>query len=103
MAEASPGWYPDPGGSGNLRYWNGRKWTSETQPPDPSSLGHFAGPQRRHQRDVLIGWITAVFLPPVGAFIGVRLLKTEERQQAIWMIVLACVVLVLVIVGAATD
>lgn len=103
MPEALPGWYPDPGSSGNLRYWNGRAWTGDTQPADPSRLGHWTGPQRTHQREVLIGWITAVFVPPVGAIIGLRLLKTEERKQATWMIVLACVVLVLAIVGAATD
>jgi hypothetical protein len=27
-----PGWYPDPEGSGQLRYWNGSAWTSDVRP-----------------------------------------------------------------------
>jgi hypothetical protein len=27
-----PGWYPDPDGSGQLRYWNGSAWTSDVRP-----------------------------------------------------------------------
>lgn len=29
---AEPGWYPDPGGSGGYRYWDGRRWSSESAP-----------------------------------------------------------------------
>jgi hypothetical protein len=100
---ASPGWYPDPGGTGAQRYWNGREWTSDTRPADPSSYGHWSGPQRLHHREIVIGWITAVFFPPVGAIIGIRLLRTEERKHGIWMIVVAALVLTLIVLGSITD
>ena len=28
-----PGWYPDPGGSGRRRYWDGAAWTEHLEPP----------------------------------------------------------------------
>lgn len=45
--DASPGWYPDPGGSGQQRFWDGSAWTqrlSSEAPSDPTP------PQRR-------GWL----------------------------------------------
>ncbi len=34
MSDSSPraDWYPDPGGSGGERYWDGAQWTEQTRP-----------------------------------------------------------------------
>jgi hypothetical protein len=29
-SSAKPGWYPDPIGAGEFRYWNGAEWTNDT-------------------------------------------------------------------------
>ena len=33
----APGWYSDPSGSPNLRWWDGQAWTAAVQPPSPPS------------------------------------------------------------------
>ncbi len=41
-----PGWYPDPGGTGGFRWWDGQSWTGPHQPPGSSSSAPApAGPQ----------------------------------------------------------
>jgi uncharacterized RDD family membrane protein YckC len=32
----APGWYPDPGGSGGQRWWDGVRWTDHLAPPPPA-------------------------------------------------------------------
>jgi hypothetical protein len=43
MPVTPPGWYPDPSGAGQLRYWTGNEWTQHVQ-PSPSSPGTFVRP-----------------------------------------------------------
>ncbi|HMR50638.1 MAG TPA: DUF2510 domain-containing protein [Arachnia sp.] len=43
---AQPGWYPDPAGSGEPRYWDGRRWVAPGPPPrrrPPQAFGFVAG------------------------------------------------------------
>lgn len=32
---SQPGWYPDPGGSPAVRWWDGQRWTDQLGPPPP--------------------------------------------------------------------
>lgn len=34
-----PGWYPDPGAHGYVRYWDGTQWTQHVSPVGPVALG----------------------------------------------------------------
>jgi uncharacterized protein YbjQ (UPF0145 family) len=50
--DVAPGWYADPQGSGQLRYWDGAAWTEHVQPM-PQQAGDGAGePQVAQQQAV---------------------------------------------------
>jgi hypothetical protein len=38
-AQQPPGWYADPQGEAQLRYWDGNQWTEHTQPAQPAQGG----------------------------------------------------------------
>ena len=44
------GWYPDPAGSGQERYWDGMQWTENLRPVVPAPTPQYgAGPQAAQQ------------------------------------------------------
>ncbi|MGW8565944.1 DUF2510 domain-containing protein [Isoptericola sp. NPDC055881] len=51
MADTKAGWYDD--GSGTTRWWDGSRWTDQTQPPPPSADG--GGLVQRLQAEAVAG------------------------------------------------
>ena len=78
MADA--GWYPDPGGSGQFRYWDGATWSAQlsvhaSAPPPggragPGRTGQNAG--RRRAIGAVIGIVTLVVVLGVIALVVFR-------------------------------
>lgn len=76
---ADPGWYPDPGGSGQFRFWNGRQWGTDLsatrEPPAPQRPGE------RRRRGSPAGIIAAVVA--IVLVITVVLVVVWPRDRAI--------------------
>jgi uncharacterized protein len=60
----APGWYPDPGGSGSHRYWDGRRWTDAVSSAIPP-----AGP-RDARDDARIYALAAHLSALLSLFVG---------------------------------
>ena len=52
MSDTAAGWYDD--GSGTMRWWDGKAWTDQTQPPPPPQAG-LAGFVAQAQADAVAG------------------------------------------------
>ncbi|WIE81298.1 DUF2510 domain-containing protein [Curtobacterium sp. MCSS17_016] len=61
MTSPAPGWYPDPAGTAQARFWDGAAWTTQTQPfPAPS----FSAPaQQQQQQQVAQPTVTTTTSP----------------------------------------
>lgn len=57
-SQPSAGWYPDPAGSGDERYWDGATWSSVTRPNSrPAAQSSYGNaPGRSQDRSRYAGW-----------------------------------------------
>ncbi|GAA2421836.1 hypothetical protein GCM10010191_36880 [Actinomadura vinacea] len=69
---SQPGWYPDPQGSGSLRWWNGDHWTEHLNPEPPAS--------RRPDPPAAPAWQpVSSYQRPVDAIVRGALLRADEH------------------------
>jgi uncharacterized Tic20 family protein len=77
---ASAGWYPDPSGSGSLRYWDGSRWTDALSAAVPPASPFVSRDDARHW--ALTAHLSALLSLVVGLpFIGplvVYLVKKDD-------------------------
>ncbi len=84
------GWYDDPNGGGQLRYWDGAAWTEHTH-PSPAAVGEVqaatsSAPVASTQRDgpSTSEWILSVLLPIIpllGLIWGVFLIRKHDGRE----------------------
>lgn len=74
------GWYTDPAGSGELRWWDGQRWTDATR----STAVDEVTPAGGRRRGVVVAGVVvaAVLLVGGGAGVGVWLAAPSERESA---------------------
>jgi peptidyl-prolyl cis-trans isomerase B (cyclophilin B) len=68
-----PGWYADPTGAPQSRYWDGIQWSSSTQPLPPVRPGRGAGAKVA----LVVGALLGVLVLYVGSLLAVRLLGSS--------------------------
>jgi len=74
--DPSPGWYPDPWGSGGQRWWNGLEWGAEVAPPTP--------PRKRHTGlivGLVLGGVGLLCLIAIGGLLLFGLGKALDEQD----------------------
>ncbi len=91
MTSPAPGWYPDPGGSPQFRWWDGSAWsahTSAAQPP-PGSTETWLLPVGRPWQAIVAGYsgllgLVIIFLLPVSLGFGIwGLYAISKKPDAI--------------------
>lgn len=106
------GWYDDPHGTGGQRWWDGSQWTDHFHPPPPpGAAGGGAPPDRvaggkdpRNNGLAVVGWITAILFPLIGAIVGIVLMTRKDiRGGRILLLAAVIFVLGLVLVSAVDQ
>jgi len=84
---SQPGWYPDPAGSGSLRWWNGTHWTENLNPEPPGGSRRRAPASRRTDYQAApvqeAGWDAGQeTVRLIDATVGGLLLHADEQVVA---------------------
>ena len=77
---AAPGWYPDPSGTGGLRWWDGLRWTEHAAPAAPAAGSPYAPARWRPlpaDAPVYTVWIWLVALLPLLNSLALFLLHPQ--------------------------
>lgn len=76
----APGWYPDPGGSGSYRYWDGKRWTDALSSAIPPATPHAARDDARNL--ALAAHLSALLSLVVGfPFIGPLIIYLVKKDD----------------------
>lgn len=70
-----PGWYPDPGGSGGRRWWDGSAWTATLEPAAAQQYAPAwqVAPQPQRTSGKAIGALVASIICGIGSIVGIVL------------------------------
>ena len=71
------GWYPDPNGTGNWRWWDGQSWTDHVQAPAPQPAA--SGPSGSPSR--LLAVLIAFLVLVAGAAVGILVLGGDDESS----------------------
>lgn len=87
--QVAPGWYPHPERPEEEWYWDGSAWTESRSATEPqvrkTPKGGRAG-SHRNSAELVVGYIAAFVLWPVGLLIGRHLLRRNKRAHGIRVI-----------------
>lgn len=96
--QAPAGWYQDANNPALQQYWDGQQWTDARRPTPEPDKGSTAL--------VVVGYITAVFLPIVGFILGIVLLVRRQTGHGLAVFLISIAVGVAgcaLFVGSASE
>ena len=89
-SQPSAGWYPDPAGSGDERYWDGATWSSVTRPNSrPAAQSSYGNaPGRSQDRSRYAGWWSRCAATLLDALV---LAIPSQRTPGLWRSIIRAV------------